>query len=776
MLLVALAASPDARALQDSAAVVEENWPDGSLRMRCEVRTVDGVAQRHGTYRRWHAGSVPAVEGAYSEGLPSGSWKAWRQDGTPLVAGAFHEGRRSGKWEHFHVDGRLAAVGEYLLGCRNGRWVYFDVDGAKLESESGMYRSDKGNHADRTRAWLGETLGEVRHGSWRTWWSNGVPQTQGAFRSGRRHGRQDFFLLDGTLERQFLSGMYADGAPVAEMAPEADAFRLPEEDELDFRGAPTTDPAVLPRAARAPGVKNAERDSMREWVRRLVDLGDDEERKKAGLVLAQMGRPVVPEVLEALRALDLTDPAARTLGAALNGEVLRAIAKGSFEWSTGGSEADLALDRLAIVRWFSWWELVRENEAYWKEVAVAGEGAGPPLLDLRWIDSASVAPDSAAAEAIPDAPATSQSRTFQARRRAAASDPQRREIALALEWLARHQEPSGRWKAQAFDLLCAPHKACSGLAASDFDVGVSALALLAFLAQGNTDVDGPHADNVARGLTWLLSIQDPATGSFSPTQNVYFLYEHSMATEALAEAVLFLEAGEARTALERAVRLLHAARNPRGAWRYAYPPDGDNDTSVTSWAVSALDAAQRAGLEVDSNAFAGARWWIDRVTDPKTGRVGYSAPGSTSSRVAGRNDDYPTELTEAMSAAGLHIARVLGERHFEEDSLDRTRALLFARPPSWTASGFTNDLYYWFHGAQALRGRRDASSRKWLDALHGALETGQSREGHAAGSWEPNGPWGWAGGRVYSTALAALTLLADVRHAESDSSAPPRRR
>lgn len=773
LLALGLLAAWSPRPAQDVPRVVEEAWPDGSTRLRYEARDAGGAPQRHGSYLRWHAGQVAAVEGGYADGLPSGAWKAWREDGSPLLAGAFHEGRRSGKWEHFHGEGRLAAVGEYSLGCRSGRWVYFDQQGAKLESESGMYRIDKGNHADRTRAWLGETLEDERHGVWRTWWSNGVPQSEGAFRRGKRHGRLDFFLLDGTRETQFVAGVYEDGERRDGAEPAADPFRLPEESDADFAGAQALDLVRLPRAARAPGVKNAERDSMREWVRRYVELGEGDGRREAGLVLVQSGRSVVPELLEALRTLDLADPASRGLGAALNGDVLRGIAKASFPWSADEGEEALVLDRLAIVRWFSWWELVRENEAYWSAVAAAGEGAGPPPLDLRWIDPASEAEVAPAPDA---APAATPAPLFEARRRAAAADPRRREIALALDWLARHQEPSGRWKSLAFDLRCEAGSACGGLASGEYDVGVSALALLAMLAQGNSASEGVHADNVARGLDWLLSVQDPATGSFVPTEGHTFLYEHCMATEALAEAVLFLGTAQSRTALERAVRLIHLARNARGAWRYAYPPDEDNDTSVTSWAVSALGAAQRAGVEVDSNAFAGARWWIERVTDPKTGRIGYNSPGSLSARVTDKNENYPADQTEAMSAAGLHVVRVLGEQHFEEASLERTRGLLHARPPEWTASGLTNDLYYWFHGAQALQGRRDAPSRQWIEALRAALEQGQRRDGHAAGSWDPNGPWGWAGGRVYSTATAALALLVDTRHAAPEAAPPARRR
>ena len=40
----------------------------------------------------------------------------------------------------------------------------------------------------------------------------------------------------------------------------------------------------------------------------------------------------------------------------------------------------------------------------------------------------------------------------------------------------------------------------------------------------------------------------------------------------------------------------------------------------------------------------------------------------------------------------------------------------------------------------------------------------QSRKGSEAGSWEPNGVWGGYGGRVYSTATAALNLEVYYRY------------
>ena len=40
----------------------------------------------------------------------------------------------------------------------------------------------------------------------------------------------------------------------------------------------------------------------------------------------------------------------------------------------------------------------------------------------------------------------------------------------------------------------------------------------------------------------------------------------------------------------------------------------------------------------------------------------------------------------------------------------------------------------------------------------------QETEGHEAGSWDPIGQWSKWGGRIYSTALNALTLEVYYRH------------
>jgi len=51
-----------------------------------------------------------------------------------------------------------------------------------------------------------------------------------------------------------------------------------------------------------------------------------------------------------------------------------------------------------------------------------------------------------------------------------------------------------------------------------------------------------------------------------------------------------------------------------------------------------------------------------------------------------------------------------------------------------------------------------ASWEGWRAALDRVLIGSQRRDGDSKGSWDPVGPWGFSGGRVYATAMALLSL------------------
>jgi hypothetical protein len=74
------------------------------------------------------------------------------------------------------------------------------------------------------------------------------------------------------------------------------------------------------------------------------------------------------------------------------------------------------------------------------------------------------------------------------------------------------------------------------------------------------------------------------------------------------------------------------------------------------------------------------------------------------------------------------------------------------------------NLYYWYYGSLALFQLQDEAWRPWNAALQTELLSLQRKEGELAGSWDPNTVWGGYGGRVYSTAMAALCLEVYYRY------------
>lgn len=335
-------------------------------------------------------------------------------------------------------------------------------------------------------------------------------------------------------------------------------------------------------------------------------------------------------------------------------------------------------------------------------------------------------------------------------------------IAPALDWLARHQDADGRWDADQFmkhDMSGTP---CDGAGNAVHDVGVTALALMAFVGDGNSMRGGQHRDVVRRAVGWLRGQQDES-GRFGPASSSDFIYDHAIATYALCETYGYSQYKLLAPIAQRGVHYLQAHRNPYGAWRYQ-PRDGDNDVSVTCWAIMALASALHWGLEVDRSALASAQVFLESCTSPD-GHCGYSRAGEASARKPGDHASrFPVERGEAMTAAALFCRYFLGQDLKEEASMRGAVQRLLAKKPSWDSKAGSIDHYYWYYASYALYQVGGAPWREWSQALEKALVKTQRGDGNFAGSWDPAGVWGEDGGRVYSTAILALTLQAYYRY------------
>src|SRR5262249_6806383 len=184
---------------------------------------------------------------------------------------------------------------------------------------------------------------------------------------------------------------------------------------------------------------------------------------------------------------------------------------------------------------------------------------------------------------------------------------------------------------------------------SSYDAGVTGLSILAFLGAGFSplskdefpDPCDPNrtlrfGETVKRGLQWMIANQDPegCVGG----RGTKFMYNHAVAALALSEAYGMTASAVVRDPAQKAIDFLIAAQNPGKAWRYTVKP-GDNDSSVSGWAVMALKSAELSELPFPRQAYEGALNWFTEATCKDEGyyRVGYNKACTGKVYVPGHN-------------------------------------------------------------------------------------------------------------------------------------------
>jgi hypothetical protein len=339
---------------------------------------------------------------------------------------------------------------------------------------------------------------------------------------------------------------------------------------------------------------------------------------------------------------------------------------------------------------------------------------------------------------------------------AAAKARLRAAVERGLKWLVAHQDEGGRWDADGFMKHDTAGQPNDGAGNPVHDVGVTGLALLALLGDGNTMRVGPYQDNVKRAVLWLRTQQGP-NGLFGVNASHDFIYDHAIATLAMCEAYGLSDYQVIKSNAQRGLNYLESHRNPYACWRYQ-PRDNDNDSSVTSWCIAAYRSGKDHGLEVNAQALEIARAYLDELTDPNTGTIGYTKRGELSSRHPGDHaTSFPVEKGAALTAAGLASRFRLGQDPQQVPVMQLSASRILQTPPVGDDPGAV-DHYFWHYGTRAMWGMGRAQWQAWSSALTPVVLTAQRQDGNFGGSWDPVGVWGEDGGRVYATALMLSSL------------------
>ena len=313
-------------------------------------------------------------------------------------------------------------------------------------------------------------------------------------------------------------------------------------------------------------------------------------------------------------------------------------------------------------------------------------------------------------------------------------------VSRALSYFARQQEPDGRWT------YVMPNSERGRRGRTPHDMGLTGLATLCFLAGDHTpNRTGPYKEVVADAVDFLIArqkpngdLRGPMAGGGADAGN---MYDQGIATLALAEAALMT--GDARiteAAMKGADYIVKAQNRETGGWRYV--PGEYGDTSIFGWQIMALHSAQQLGFEWPQASRDGAMKYV-RITSRGRNKVlaGYQPNSSP---------------TPAMTGE-LLLSRILLGDTITPEAEEEASTFLMRQS--------RNDFYGWYYASLSLVQLQNDAWKKWNERTRESLVESQRRGGgDDDGCWDTNIVWGERGGRVFSTALACLTLEVYYRY------------
>ena len=290
----------------------------------------------------------------------------------------------------------------------------------------------------------------------------------------------------------------------------------------------------------------------------------------------------------------------------------------------------------------------------------------------------------------------------------------------SLEYLYAQQRPDGGW---------------------DNNHAPNALALLSFMGRGHVPGRGPYRDTLERGKKYILATQSDAGLFVSVRPSHGPMYEHALATLAMAEMYGMDADPDLEERLRRAVNLIVSAQSPSGGWRYQ-PQPGSQDLSVSVMQIVALRAANNAEVPVPQETIDKAVQYV-RSCGAATGGFGYEGPSPN----------------PQMTAAGILSMQLLGQ--YEDPSVELSLNYLANVPVDW--SNQTGVSYFYYFHYYAMQSHYQAGGEHW-NRWHPQVRELLLNHQNEDGSWDvPAGTAEQDAGtvganKVYWTSMASLVL------------------
>ena len=313
----------------------------------------------------------------------------------------------------------------------------------------------------------------------------------------------------------------------------------------------------------------------------------------------------------------------------------------------------------------------------------------------------------------------------------------------ALKWLAKVQNPDGSWgkvwnnEKKHLD-------------------GFTGLALLVFLAHGETPKSSQFGQTVSNAIQFLASSpihKSKANG-----------YPHAIKTYALAEAYTMTGNYNLEAPLVKFADTIIKGHMPDGGYVYEYKTAQDNsDISFAGWNYQAMKALKSTGLDFDG---------LPEAIDKSVDHLKKIAPNSFPYR-NGKTPPGKAKYNQGLHGVGTLCLQLFGEAHnFKptEDLLDGMKTnglkkLDWDNPPH-------DCMYSWYYQTFALFQKGGSHWKAWNAKFQNLLKSNQNPEGY----WKYPGKFHGPGNgkddldnHIHGTVFACLMLTVYYRYLPSTS-------
>lgn len=295
-----------------------------------------------------------------------------------------------------------------------------------------------------------------------------------------------------------------------------------------------------------------------------------------------------------------------------------------------------------------------------------------------------------------------------------------------IHWLVKTQETDGRWDPVRWG------------GKREYTIGLTAISLLAVIG---TEDEFPEKDICIQRACEFLFKQQHEDGRFGE----YFdgtMYNHGIATFALLEVYRKDKKAEFEQPLKFALAFIRQNQLATGGWAYFTRSQEVANTSISTWPLLALLISHDIGWKDTDRSINRAVQWLVGLIDEQ-GQFGYEQRGSS---------PYGTQSLTAMGAYCLLKAERIGIKinsHIME--MAKQKVAIVKKADN------ADDFYKTYFQICVFK-EIGESMRNNMISMQSQLIARIRQIGPEKGSWDPVDRWGTTGGRIYSTAMALMSL------------------